>query len=158
MKIIIFIILLISGISFAQDLLYINSTYDIDKIKKENTGKVLMINLWASWCKPCVEEFPDLIKLHNNYKNKDFKLILISLDFKEEIQTKLMPLLKKNNVDFTTYLLDIDSPDEIINYFNNEWGGGIPSSIIYNKSGELKSFILGNHDYEFFEKEIKKLI
>lgn len=74
---IVFLFLIIcSKISFSQELLPANQN-TLDSLKKENSGKVLLINLWASWCKPCTEEFPDLMKINSEYKDKDFKIIFL---------------------------------------------------------------------------------
>jgi thiol-disulfide isomerase/thioredoxin len=154
----IFVILLTIRITFAQELVNISSVDDIAKIKNENNGKILVFNFWASWCKPCVKELPDLIKLNRDYKDRNIKLIIISLDFKEEVDLKLLPFLKDNNIDFPSYLLDVKDPDDIMNYFDSKWNGGIPATFIFDTSGQLKKFILGAHDYVFFENEIKKLI
>ncbi len=158
MKKIFFILILISNISVSQEIVSINNVNDIANIKNENKGKVFAINFWASWCKPCVNEFPALVKLNKNYKDKNFNLIFISLDFKEEVETKLLPFLKSNDVDYISYYLDTNSPEEIMDYLDKKWDGGIPATFIFDKSGNLQNFILGERNYEFFEKEIKKLI
>ena len=158
MKKIIFILILISNISVSQEIVSINNVNDIASIKNENKGKVFAINFWASWCKPCVNEFPALVKLNKNYKGDSFNLIFISLDFKEEVSTKLIPFLQNSGVDYTSYYLETNRPEEIMDYLNKKWDGGIPATFIFDKSGNLQNFILGERDYEFFEKEIKKLI
>lgn len=145
-------------ISITQELTILKSLDDIRSIKEENAGKVLVFNFWATWCKPCVEEFPELIKIHQKFKSKDFKLIFISLDFKEDINTKLLPFLKNNNVDFKTYYLDVNNTDDIMNYFNVKWDGGIPATFIFDTSEKLQKFILGENNHDFFEKEIKKFL
>jgi len=154
-----FIIFILLSVKFtySQELIYLNNLEDIENIKKESAGKVMVINFWATWCKPCVEEFPDLIKIHHDFKNDNVKLILISLDFKEDIDSKLYLFLKNNNVDFTTYHLEVRNPDDIINYFDKKWDGGIPATFIFDKSGNLQQYILGSRDFNFFEKEINKL-
>jgi thiol-disulfide isomerase/thioredoxin len=158
LKIIIFFLILSANIVLSQDLISLSSVSDIENLKKDNSGRVLAINFWASWCKPCVDEFPFLIKLNENYKDRNFKLIFISLDFKEEVNSKLLPFLKNNNVDFTSYLLDTKNPDDIMNYFNKKWDGGIPATFIFDSKGKLQRFILGEHTYEYFETEIKRFI
>src|SRR5688572_1785120 len=66
--------------------------------------KPLLINFWATWCVPCREEFPDLVKLDGEYKGKiDF--ITISLDFEEELNTGVPQFLKLMKADMPTYLL-----------------------------------------------------
>jgi thiol-disulfide isomerase/thioredoxin len=157
-RIIIIFLILAANISIAQDLISISSIGDIENIKNENSGKVIVINFWASWCKPCTDEFPALVKLNEEYKDRNFRLIFISLDFKEEVSTKLLPFLKNNNVDFTSYYLDDNNPDEIMDYFNKKWDGGIPATFILDTSGKIRKFILGEHTYEYYENEIKRFI
>jgi len=157
----IFITFLGINFSFSQELKELSDTSDFAKIRSDNIGKVVLINFWATWCKPCVAEFPELIKLQKEYKEKYFSLILVSLDFNEDISSKLLPFLKKNDVDFPTYHLDINNADrteKIMEYFDKAWNGGIPASFIYNKEGEKKYFILGGEEFDYFDKRIKELM
>jgi thiol-disulfide isomerase/thioredoxin len=157
----IFLLTIYSGLSFAQNINQITDTSNFSKIKNENKDKVLLINFWATWCKPCVEEFPGLLKLYKEYHGKGLNIVFVSLDFKEDIESKLKPFLKKKGVDFPTYHLDINNADKtasIMLYFDKTWGGGIPASFIFDKQGELKFFILGGEEYDFFEEKIKSLM
>lgn len=157
-KILIIIIIFVSLKSYSQEIKSINNTSELDNILNSNKGNVILFSFWATWCKPCVEEFPDLIKLYNNYKDKNFKIILISIDFKEDINTKLVPFLKEHNVNFPIYFDDFNKQEELIDYFDKNWEGGIPSTYIFDKNGVQESKFLGNKDYAFYEKEIKKYI
>lgn len=157
-KLIIFIFFLYTSTAFTQELIYIKDVSDLNKIRRDNTDKVLLFNFWATWCEPCIEEFPDLIKLNNEYGEKNLKLILVSLDFKEDIENKLLPFLKNNKVDFVTYYLSTLNPDSIMNYFDKKWDGGIPATFIFDREGNYQKFILGKSDYGNFEKEIKKYL
>lgn len=158
MKKILILLFFISSIVYSQDIVHINSVSDIEKIKEENKGNVLLINFWATWCKPCTEEFPGLVKLYNNYKDNNFKLIFISLDFKEEVETKLKPFLSNNKVGFVTYYLSTKNSDDIMNYFDKKWDGGIPATFIFNKSGVLVNETIGSKEYVYFENAIKDLL
>ncbi|MCX7877802.1 MAG: TlpA family protein disulfide reductase [Ignavibacteria bacterium] len=124
----------------------------------ELKGKVVLVNFWATWCKPCVKEFPDLIKLYNNYKDKAFEIIFISLDVPEEIDPKVKPFLSKNNVDFTTYYNNFKQPEEIINFMDKNWGGAIPATYIYDREGNLSVSIVGSQRYDQFERELLKVL
>ncbi|RPI15037.1 MAG: TlpA family protein disulfide reductase [Ignavibacteriae bacterium] len=154
-KIFLLLILLSAGI-FSQEVKPLNSTKDLDELKESLKGKVALVNFWATWCAPCVKEFPDLIKLYNNYKDKDFKLVFITTDVPEEIESKVIPFLKKNNVDFVTYYNNFQNVEELINYIDKDWEGAIPSTYIYNKDGKVTSSFLGKKEYSEFEKEILK--
>lgn len=161
MKKIIFPVLLFLSFSaalFSQDLKSVSNADDLKQIFESRKGKVILVNFWATWCKPCVKEFPELLKLYSNYKDKGFELVFLSLDDLSEIDTKLKPFLKKNNVDFTTYYNNFSKPEELIDLVDKNWGGGIPSTYIYDKEGSLKASILGSKTYEQFEAEITKLL
>ena len=145
-----------TGKSFSQEIKSISTIEEMTALKDANKGKVMLINFWATWCKPCVKEFPELVKLYSNYKDKGFELIFISVDVSEDVESKVIPFLKKQNVDFVTYYNKFDKPEELINYIDKDWEGAIPSTYIYDKEGKLTTHILGSKSYEEFEKEIEK--
>ena len=160
MKILLILISLIaiSKSSISQDIQKINSLSQLDSLKIDSEGNVTLVNFWASWCKPCVQEFPELIRLYNDYHNNHFTIIFISLDFPEEINSKVIPFLKENKVEFKTYYNDFKNADDLMNYFDKKWDGAIPTTFIYDKNGDLKSEFIGNHDYDFFRTEISKYL
>ena len=156
---ILFIIVLCTYHSvFSQDLKPLKNLSDLDSIKQNAKGSVLLINIWASWCHPCVKEFPELVKLYNDYKEKGFKLVFISIDDLTDIDSKVKPFLTQQKVDFATYYNNLVKPDELIDYLDKNWQGAIPSTYIYDKDGKMQNSILGNRNYEQFEKEITKYI
>lgn len=136
----------------------LKNTGEVQKIFDKSKGKVILLNFWATWCPPCVKEFPELMKLHSKYKDKGFELVFISLDEVSDIDTKLKPFLKNYGVNFTTYYNTFSKPEELINYIDKSWSGAIPSTYIYDKQGVLKNSIVGNRTYEQFEKEIQPLL
>ncbi len=141
---------------YGQEVKPISTVEDIKLIMDGGKGKVILVNFWATWCKPCVKEFPELVKLYNNYKDKGFEIVFISVDVPEEVEPKVIPFLKKQGVDFVSYFNKFDKPEELINYIDKNWEGAIPSTYIYDKEGKLTSHILGSRSYEEFEKEILK--
>jgi len=121
-------------------------------------GNVLLLNLWASWCKPCVAEFPDIVKLYNSYKSNGFKVVFISVDDKPDIDSKVIPFLEKNGVDFVTYYNNFSKPEDLIDLIDKNWDGAIPASYIYDKNGKLGESVQGARSYEQFEQSIKKYL
>jgi thiol-disulfide isomerase/thioredoxin len=142
--------------TFSQEVLPLGTVKDIEQVKESKKGKVLLINFWATWCKPCVKEFPDLVKLYNDYKDKGFDIVFISVDVPEEIEPKVVSFLNNQGVNFTTYYNSFDKPEDLINYIDKNWEGAIPSTYIYDKDGNMTANILGSRNYETFEKEILK--
>ncbi len=121
----------------------------------QNSEIVTVINFWATWCKPCVEELPYFENLHKKYSKDQLKVILVSLDFIEDIDTKVKPFLKQNPQSSEIALLDAGKPKYWIDLINKEWSGAIPATIIgggpeksvknnYFKEGEIDEQTLNN--------------
>jgi thiol-disulfide isomerase/thioredoxin len=142
----------------AQDIKPLHNIKELEAIKDSAKGSVLLLNFWASWCKPCVSEFPELVKLYNNYKDKGFQLIFISLDDVSDVDKSVKPFLKKQGVDFISYYNKFEKPEELIDYIDKNWQGAIPSTYIYDKEGKMQTGILGTKKYDEFESEISKYL
>ncbi|MDQ3021626.1 MAG: TlpA family protein disulfide reductase [Bacteroidota bacterium] len=140
---------------FSQELLPANKN-TLDSLREANIGKVVFFNYWASWCKPCVEEFPDILKLNNEYKDKDFKLVFVSLDFGDDLTTQTKKFLKKMNVDFVTYYNNFKNDEDLITYMNKDWDGGIPGTFIFDKKGKFQQALIGKTNYEEFKEVVSK--
>ncbi len=142
---------------YSQQLLPANAT-TLDSIRDANKGKVLLINLWAFWCAPCKEEFPELIQLRKDYNDIDFELIFLTLDFGDALENETIPYLKSQGVDFTSYYNNFEKDEQLINYMDINWDGGIPGTFIYTKEGKLAYSMIGKRTYEDFDKAVKKLL
>lgn len=150
-------LILFSQYSFSQDFLPANEN-TLDSIREANIGNVLVINLWAYWCAPCKEEFPELVRLYRDYKDRGVKLIFVSLDFPETYETQTIPYLKEQGVDFDTYYNAFDKDEQLINYMDINWEGGIPGTFIYAKDGNPAVSLIGKRTYDVFEKSVVKLL
>ncbi len=122
------------------------SVHQVYKIKDlltliDTSTTPLVINFWATWCKPCVQELPAFDSLTAN-KNT-CHVILVSLDFKEDIEKKVDPFLKKNNISSECVLLDEINGNDYINKISQKWSGAIPATLIVSKTKTL-----------FFEKKL----
>jgi thiol-disulfide isomerase/thioredoxin len=122
-----------------------------------NSDLPLLINVWATWCMPCREEFPDLVKLSKTYKDK-VRVLGISVDDSEVLDSKVIPFIKNQKVNFEIYLLKVVEPEDFINLLNEKWSGAIPATFIYDKDGNQKEMLIGKQSYESFEEAIKKVI
>ncbi len=135
---------------------------DIDKAKlqkliKNRKGKVLLLNIWASWCAPCKKEFPDLVKLAEKYKKAKVEIIGLSVDDREDLHTEVIPFLEKNNVNFKIYLQNFKKIEELIEIFP-QWQGAIPLTVIFDSKGNQQKFIIGMRDFAFFDNAIQEVL
>jgi thiol-disulfide isomerase/thioredoxin len=98
-------------------------------------NKPLLVNFWATWCDPCRDEFPDLVKLDREFKGKiDF--ITVSLDYAEDIPVKVPQFLQTMKAEMPTYVLITNDETAAINGVFKHWKGGLPFTILYDPSGE----------------------
>ncbi len=107
---------------------------DLAPVFQKQTDTVYVINFWATWCKPCVEELPYFETFNQKYLDKKVKVILISLDFKKKLESHLKPFLEKRQL--TSEVLVLIDPDANtwINEINPEWSGAIPATLVYKRT------------------------
>ena len=130
---------------------------ELSKLINTNKDRVLLINVWATWCVPCREEFPDLVKISESYSDR-IRVVGISVDDSEILDSKVIPFLKNQKAAFENYLLKVIEPEDFINLLSKEWSGAIPVTFIYNKSGKQNQMLIGKQNYELFEQAVKKVI
>ncbi|HVF30008.1 MAG TPA: TlpA disulfide reductase family protein [Pyrinomonadaceae bacterium] len=132
---------------------------DVVGLRKALTtsGRPLLVNFWATWCEPCREEFPDLVKLDAEYKGKiDF--ITISLDDMTEISTSVPKFLTEMKAEMPAYLLKPGEDDAAIAIISKNFAGALPFTILYDKTGKESYFRQGKVDLVTVRAEIDKLL
>lgn len=140
---------------------YIVDTLNAGQLKEKikNRGdKILVINFWATWCVPCVEEFPSLVKLAENYKNEDVEFLSLSVDLVKEINSAVIPFLQKQKVNFPVYVIPEKESEKVISLVEPDWNGAIPATAFFNKKGKLIDFVTGIETYESFRKKIDEAL
>ena len=112
-------------------------TYDFDELEPifhSQNDTTYVINFWAMWCKPCVEELPHFEAVRKNYANKKVKVILVSLDFGETVLERLNKFRTKRKVNSEIVILDDPDADSWINKVDKNWDGALPATVIYKKN------------------------
>lgn len=90
-----------------------------------------VINFWATWCKPCVEELPFFTKLQEEYSGSKVRVILISLDFKHDLEEKLVPFIRDRQLKPQVMVLLDGNYNDWIDRVDPSWGGAIPATLVY---------------------------
>lgn len=114
--------------------------------------KVVLINVWASWCEPCREELPALVRLRNEVAPQGVEIVLVSADF-DKTTDELVSFLAQYGIDFPTYL-KTERDAEFIAALDPEWSGAIPASFLY-VDGQAVDFWEGAATYEAFARKVK---
>lgn len=120
-------------------------------------GKPLLINFWATWCDPCREEFPDLVKFDADHKGR-INFITISLDDLAEINRDVPKFLLEMNAEMPAYLLKTADENAAIALVTKDWTGGLPFTILFDASGKATYFRQGKIKIETLETELAKLL
>jgi len=118
---------------------------DLQRIMNSNSDTTYVVNFWATWCVPCVKEFPSFEKFAKAHKNENVKVIMISLDFKKSYNDALLPFIKKHPIDGDVYLLDEPDYNSWINKINPDWQGEIPVTFMFNNAKHMRQFY--PHDF-----------
>lgn len=135
------------------------AVYKIDDLLKRihNTSDTLyIVNFWATWCKPCVAELPDFEKVNQEFKSSKVKVLLVSMDFVEDIDKKLKPFLLKNNYSSEVVLLDESNGNDFINKVSVKWSGAIPATLITKDNNTVNEFFEKKLNYELITEQISK--
>lgn len=129
---------------------------ELEHIFKYQNDTTYVINFWATWCIPCVEELPYFEKLHTELGGEKVKVILVSLDFAKDVNTKLVNFVKKHRLQSQIIALTDGKYNNWVDKVSPDWSGAIPVTYIYRKDTALF------HDqqyasYEELEASVKKI-
>jgi thiol-disulfide isomerase/thioredoxin len=129
---------------------------ELEPLLFKSDEKTYVINFWATWCAPCVKELPAFEKLHAKYGKKNVEVILVSLDFPNQIESKLVPFIKKNKLKSQVILLNDPDQDIWIPKISEKWSGAIPATLMYNS--KKRAFYERSFEFDELETELKKFL
>jgi thiol-disulfide isomerase/thioredoxin len=131
---------------------------DFPKFKDSAKGQVLVLNFWATWCGPCVAEFPELVAIDAKYRDKGVKFVGITSDDPEDVKPKVIPFIKKHQVKFDIVQQNLEDSEEMMNQITKDWNGVIPVTVVYDKQGNLAYSRFGIIDRDLLIAEIEKVL
>jgi len=121
-------------------------------------AKPLLVNFWATWCDPCREEFPDLVKIDRQYRPQGLEFTAVSLDDPTEIKTAVPKFLREMGLTTPTYLLNVSDPEPAINRVDPEWSGALPATFLFDSQGHLVYKRLGRIQVPELTAAIEKVL
>ncbi|MEZ4921426.1 MAG: TlpA disulfide reductase family protein [Saprospiraceae bacterium] len=148
--------LLLFALSFSVSSLL---AQDVALIKKEqlfawkNTtaDSIYVVNFWATWCAPCVKELPAFDSLQQAYAELPLQVILVSTDFRKNLESKVLPFVEKKQIQSTVVFMDERNPNDYIDLLNPEWSGAIPATFIFSGKNKKTAFHEGDLSYKELE-------
>jgi len=121
-------------------------------------GRVVVVNFWATWCGPCVEEFPELVRLQNENWGRGVRLVIISVDEPEVLESGVKPFLFAHRTTGATFLMDMAANEDFLYKLSDQWSGGIPQTFIYDRSGQIARSLTGRQTYERFQAAVDEVL
>jgi thiol-disulfide isomerase/thioredoxin len=149
--------LVLAGAILAQPKLTPVDEAGYPKLIAANKGKVVLIDFWATWCKPCRAEMPELVKLGQKLKSRGFELVTISSDEPEQ-EASAMKVLKENGVVSPAYAKHPKDDDKFNNAIDTKWGGALPAMFLYDRTGKKVRSFIGETPVKELEAAIEKLL
>lgn len=121
----------------------------VARLAKNEGGKLLLVNVWASWCGPCVEELPEFVTMNRMYRRRDFRLVTLSMDEPEK-KDAAMKVLREKHVAASNYILKIKDRDKFADLLDKDWTGPLPHTlliapggrVLYRKTGAIDALAL----------------
>jgi len=119
-------------------------------------GKATLVNVWASWCEPCREEFPDLVRLARAYEDQGLKVVFVSADFTEDLPNA-RKFLAAQGVGWPTWH-KTGNDQAFIDALSPKWTGALPGTFIYDAQGKLRDFWEGKATYAKMENSVRPIL
>ncbi|MGI8892860.1 MAG: TlpA family protein disulfide reductase [Bacteroidia bacterium] len=152
MRLLSVLLICFSGLAYSQQAKIINTDQLIKEYHKTN-DTTYIINFWATWCKPCIEELPYFLQLENELINQPFKFLFISLDDSKYRESRVIPFAEKNKMN-NVFILEDKDPNEWIPRVSEEWTGSIPATLIIRNNNP--TFHEQKLNYEQLKKSVAK--
>jgi thiol-disulfide isomerase/thioredoxin len=139
---ILFVFLIVASLSSTRAI-EIYKFKDFEPLLNKSNDTTYVIHFWATWCVPCLKEIPEFNKFADKHSEQKIRILLVSLDFPQHIDNKLIPFIEKHNITSKVIVLDDPNQNYWINKINPDWSGAIPATLIYK-----------NQNKKFYEKSL----
>lgn len=124
----------------------------------DSSTRPMIINFWATWCVPCIEEIPAFQKMAEKYRADSVQFLLVSLDMKDDYQDKISRFIIKRKINNPVVWLDEHDADYFCPLVDKKWSGSIPATLFVNRTKGYRHFIENKLSESRLEAEIRALI
>lgn len=149
---------LLSACASSPDI-YVPQPVSHEQLKEElqsRVGKVVVVNYWATWCAPCIKEFPEFIKIGREFADQGVDIMFVSADFEPDLP-QVSAFLRTQDVPWKSYW-KTGKDHEFINAMHPEWSGALPATMVYGPDGKLEVFWEGLTTYDELKRNLERVL
>jgi thiol-disulfide isomerase/thioredoxin len=130
--------------------------FKADHLENLNSDTTYIYNFWATWCKPCIAELPYFERYNKENQGKPVKMVLVSLDFKDKVETAVKPFIERKKIRSEVVVLADGKASEWIDRVDSSWSGAIPATLVLK--GDKKLFFEKSYEtYEDLTSDLLKI-
>ena len=155
-KSILALLLLSNSILSAQDIEVIKFQ-ELDRLINEDSKEIRVFNFWATWCKPCIAELPYFEEINAKHGG-DIKVYLISLDFVEDLNSKVISFVQRKKLQSIIKLLDETDYNSFIDKVSTDWSGAIPATLFVDSRNGRQKFYEGEFTRDELNEEFNQFM
>jgi thiol-disulfide isomerase/thioredoxin len=126
----------------------------IKQLLDQSLGAPVLVNFWATWCEPCVEEMPDFVRFYNHHSESGLQMLSFSADFPSDAKTRVAEFMKQFKMPFPVYVAGDLNPNQFVALFSKEWFGTLPATFFFDSQGTLVKSWTGRVHY----KDLQEII
>ncbi|SFG75601.1 TlpA family protein disulfide reductase [Pontibacter chinhatensis] len=141
--------------AFAQEVKVIKYK-ELEQIRNAPHDTLYVVNFWATWCRPCIKEMPYFEALTEQYKDQPVRVMLVSMDAAEDLESRVKPFVQKRNLKSDVLLLDEVDANSWIDKLEPKWSGAIPATMVFNNKKKQYEFVEGELSQEALQRIISK--
>ncbi|WPR74530.1 redoxin domain-containing protein [Algoriphagus sp. NG3] len=123
------------------------------ELLKNDSEELLLVNFWATWCGPCIIEYPEFVTIQRMYGQRDFQFASVSMDSPAQVD-KALKFLKGKSSALPNYIMDTEDKYEVIDVVGNEWDGSLPITLLIEPGGNVAYKVSGTIDAHELKREI----